>query len=152
MICKKIVSIIFLSLLLNINISYADHITKEGVFKDDPVFHNEKKYILSCRYGENEKYHVILNIDGDNATIYHVNKNEVYYFDDVELSEPNKVYKGGNEWNILWIGGETAIELKILKINYGYATKAEVPNNSDLYGPCVEINEIENEVLKKRYN
>jgi len=131
--------------------AYADHITNEGMFKDDPVFHNEKIYILSCRYGESEKYHVILNINGDNATIYHVNKNEVYYFDDVELSDPNTEYKGGNDWSILWIGGETAIELDILHINYGYATKTEVPNNSDLYGPCVEINEIENEVLKKLY-
>jgi len=131
--------------------AYADHITNEGMFKDDPVFHNEKIYILSCRYGESEKYHVILNINGDNATIYHVNKNEVYYFYDVELSDPNTEYKGGNDWSILWIGGETAIELDILHINYGYATKAEVPNNSDLYGPCVEINEIENEVLKKLY-
>ena len=151
MICKKIVSIIFLSLLLNINISYADHITKEGVFKDDPVFHNEKKYILSCRYGENEKYHVILNIDGDNATVYHINKNEVYYFDDVELSEPNKVYKGGNEWNILWIGGYIAIEFKTLRIRYGYASKEEVFKGDNLYGPCVEINEIKPEDIKKRY-
>ena len=148
---KKLLGIVVFSLLFT-NILKADHVTKEGIFKDDPVYHNEKKIILSCRYGEDEKYNVILDINGDNATVYHVNKNEVYYFDDLSLSEPNKVYKGGNQWNILWMGGYIAVELNILRIHYGYASEEEVLKGDDLYGPCVEINKIKTEDIKKRYN
>ena len=43
---KKLFSIFVFSLLFT-NILKADHVTKEGIFKDDPVYHNEKKIILS---------------------------------------------------------------------------------------------------------
>ena len=148
---KKLLGILVLGLSFA-NISYADHITKEGIFKNDPVYHNEKKIILSCRYGEAEKYNVILDINGDNATVYHINKNEVYYFNDLELEDPNMEYKGGYDWSILWIGGYIAIEFNTLRINYGYASKEEVLKGDNLYGPCVEINEIKSENIKKRYN
>ena len=146
---KKLLGILVFSLLFT-NILKADHVTKEGIFKDDPVYHNEKKIILSCRYGDGEQHKVILDINGDNATVYHVNKNEKYYFDDLELSEPNKVYKGGNQWNILWIGGYIAVELNKLTIHYGYASKKEAQKSDDIYGPCVEINKIKTEDIKKR--
>ena len=148
---KKLLSIIILGLSFA-NISYADHITKEGTFKNDPVYHNEKKIILICRYGEAEKYNVILDINGDNATVYHINKNEVYYFNDLEIEDPNLEYKGGYDWSILWIGGYIAVEFNTLRINYGYASKEEVLKGDNLYGPCVEINEIKSENIKKRYN
>ncbi len=148
---KKLLRILVFSLLFT-NILKADHVTKEGIFKDDPVYHNEKKIILSCRYGEGEKYNVILDINGDNATVYHVNRNEVYHFNDLEIEDPNKEYKGGFDWYILWIGGYIAVELHKLNIHYGYASKEEVLKGGDLYGPCVEINKIETEDIKKRYN
>ena len=131
--------------------AYADHITKEGIFKNDPTYHSDKKIILSCRYGEAEKYNVVLDINGDNATVYHINKNEVYYFNDLELEDPNIEYKSGQDWSILWIGGYIAIEFNTLRINYGYASKEEVFEGDNLYGPCVEINEIKPEDIKKRY-
>ena len=123
--------ILFLILFFQ-SLSKADHILKEGVFKDDIVHHNDKKLILSCKYGKSGKYHVILDINGDNANVYNINKNEVYYFNDVELSDPNTEYKGGHEWNILWIGGYIAVELNLSRIHYGYASKKEVPNGKDL--------------------
>ena len=147
---KKIWILVFS--LLFINILNADHVTNEGIFKDDPVYHNERKIVLSCRYGEDEKFNVIVDINGDNATVYHVNKNEVYHFNDLEIEDPNKEYKGGFDWNILWIGGYIAIEFNKLTIHYGYASKEEVLKGSDLYGPCVEINKIKTEDIKKRYN
>jgi hypothetical protein len=148
---KKLLGIVVLGLLW-CNVGYADHITKEGIFKDDPVYHNDKKIILNCRYGEAEEFNVILDINGDNATVYNVNKNEVYYFNDLEIEDPNMKYKGGFDWSILWIGGYIAIEFNTLRINYGYASKEEVLNGDDLYGPCVEINKIKTEDIKKRYN
>ena len=95
---------------------------------------------------------MILDIDGDNANVYNINKNEVYYFDDVEVSDPNTVYKGGYEWNILWIGGYIAVELNLSRIHYGYASKKEVPNGKDLYGPCIEIEEVKAKNISKRFN
>lgn len=148
---KKLLGIVVLGLFWT-NISYADHITKEGVFKNDPVYHNDKKIILSCRFGEDQKFNVILDINGDNATVYNVNKNEVYYFNDLEIEDPNMEYKGGFDRSILWIGGYIAIEFNTLRIYYGYASKDEVLKGDDLYGPCVEINEITTENIKKRYN
>ena len=62
------------------------------------------------------------------------------------------MHKGGFDWSILWIGGYIAIEFNTLRINYGYASKEEVLKGDDLYGPCVEINEIKTENIKKRYN
>ena len=38
-----------------------------------------------------------------------------------------------------------------LRINYGYASKEEVFEGDNLYGPCVELNEIKPEDIKKRY-
>ena len=145
-------AIILFLILFSQSLSKADHITKEGVFKDDPVYHNYQKIILSCKYGKFEKYHVILDIDGDNANVYNINKNEVYYFNDVEVSDPNTEYKGGHEWNILWIGGYIAVELNLLRIHYGYASKTDVPNGKDLYGPCIEIEEVKAKNISKRYN
>ena len=116
-------TIILFLILLSPSLSKAEHILKEGVFKNDPVYHNEKKLILSCKYGKSEKYHVILDINGDNANVYNINKNEVYYFNNVEVSDPNYEYKGGHDWNILWIGGYIAVELNLLRIHYGYASK-----------------------------
>ena len=146
---KKLLGIVVLGLLW-CNVGYADHITKEGIFKDDPVYHNDKKIILNCRYGEAEEFNVILDINGDNATVYNVNKNEVYYFNDLEIEDPNKEYKGGFDWNILWIGGYIAIEFNKLTIHYGYASKKEAQKSDDVYGPCVEINKIKTEDIKKR--
>ena len=148
---KKLLGIVVLG-LLGCNVGYANHITKEGIFKDDPVYHNDKKIILNCRYGEAEEFNVILDINGDNATVYNVNKNEVYYFNDLEIEDPNMKYKGGFDWSILWIGGYIAIEFNTLRINYGYASKEEVLNGYDLYGPCVKINKIKTEDIKKIYN
>ena len=145
-------TIILFLILFSQSSSNADYILKEGVFKDDIFYHNDKKLILSCKYGKSGKYHVILDIDGDNANVYNINKNEVYYFDDVEVSDPNTVYKGGHEWNILWIGGYIAVELNLLRIHYGYASKKEVPNGKDLYGPCIEINKVNTINISKRYN
>ena len=145
-------AIILFLILFSQSSSKADHILKEGVFKNDPVYHNDKKFILSCKYGKSGKYHVILDIDGDNANVYNLNKNEVYYFNDVELSDPNTEYKGGYDWNILSIGGYIAVELNLLRIHYGYASKKEVPNGKDLYGPCIEINEVNTKDISKRYN
>ena len=147
----RLAIILFLILFFQ-SLSKADHITKEGVFKNDPVFHNDKKITLSCKYGKSGKYHVILDIDGDNANVYNLNKNEVYYFNDVELSDPNTEYKGGYDWDILSIGGYIAVELNLLRIHYGYASKKEVPNGKDLYGPCSEINEVNTKNISKRYN
>ena len=146
------IAIISFLILLSQSLSKADHILKEGVFKDDPVYHNDKKFILSCKYGKSGKYHVILDIDGDNANVYNINKNEAYYFNDVEVSDPNTEYKGGHEWNILFIGGYIAVELNLLRIHYGYASKKEVPNGKDLYGPCIEINKVNTINISKRYN
>ncbi|WP_440678116.1 hypothetical protein [Candidatus Pelagibacter sp. HIMB1611] len=145
-------AIILFLILFSQSSSKADHILKEGVFKNDPVYHNDKKFILSCTYGKSGKYHVILDINGDNANVYNINKNEVYYFNDVEVSDPNTVYKGGYDWNILSIGGYIAVELNLLRIHYGYASKEEVPNGKDLYGPCSEINEVNTKNISKRYN
>ena len=145
-------AIILFLILFSQSLSKADHILKEGVFKNDPVFHNNKKITLSCKYGKSGKYHVILDIDGDNANVYNINKNEVYYFNDVEVSDPNTVYKGGHEWNILWIGGYIAVELNLLRIHYGYASKKEAPKGKDLYGPCIEINKVNTINISKRYN
>jgi hypothetical protein len=145
-------AIILFLILFSYTSSTADHILKEGVFKNDPVFHNNKKITLSCKYGKSGKYHVILDIDGDNANVYNLNKNEVYYFNDVELSDPNNEYKGGYDWDILLIGGYIAVELNLLRIHYGYASKEEVPNGKDLYGPCSEINEVNTKNISKRYN
>ena len=145
-------AIILFLILFSQSLSKADHILKEGVFKNDPVYHNDKKFILSCKYGESGKYHVILDINGDNANVYNINKNEVYYFNDVELSDPNTEYKGGYEWNILWVGGYIAVELNLLRIHYGYASKKEAPKGKDLYGPCIEINEVNTKNISKRYN
>ena len=145
-------AIILFLILFSQSLSKADHILKEGVFKDDPVYHNDKKLILSCKYGKSGKYHVILDIDGDNAIVYNLDKNEVYYFNDVEVSDPNTVYKGGHEWNILWIGGYIAVELNLSRIHYGYASKKEVSKGKDLYGPCIEINEVNTKNISKRYN
>jgi hypothetical protein len=145
-------AIILFLILFSQSLSKADHILKEGVFKDDPVYHNDKKFILSCKYGKSGKYHVILDIDGDNANVYNINKNEVYYFNDVEVSDPNTVYKGGHEWNILWIGGYIAVELNLSRIHYGYASKKEVSKGKDLYGPCIEINKVNTKNISKRYN
>ena len=145
-------AIILFLILFSQSLSKADHILKEGVFKNDPVYHNDKKFILSCKYGKSGKYHVILDIDGDNANVYNINKNEVYYFDDVEVSDPNTVYKGGHEWNILWIGGYIAVELNLSRIHYGYASKKEAPKGKDLYGPCIEINKVNTKNISKRYN
>jgi hypothetical protein len=50
------------------------------------------------------------------------------------------------------MGGYIAVELNILRIHYGYASKEEVLKGDDLYGPCVEINRIKTEDIKKRYN
>ena len=58
---KKLFSIFVFSLLFT-NILKADHVTKEGIFKDDPVYHNEKKIILSCRYGDGEQYLSLIHI------------------------------------------------------------------------------------------
>ena len=146
------IAIILFLILLSSSLSKADHILKEGVFKNDPVHHNDKKIILSCKYGKSEKYHVILDINRDNANVYNINKNEVYYFNDVEVSDPNTVYKGGHEWNILWIGGYIAVELNLLRIHYGYASKKEVPNGKDLYGPCIEVEEVKAKNISKRFN
>jgi len=145
-------AIILFLILFSQSSSKADHILKEGVFKNDPVYHNDKKFILSCKYGKSGKYHVILDIDGDNANVYNINKNEVYYFNDVEVSDPNTVYKGGHEWNILWIGGYIAVELNLSRIHYGYASKKEVSKGKDLYGPCIEINKVNTKNISKRYN
>jgi len=145
-------AIILFLILFSQSLSKADHILKEGVFKNDPVYHNDKKFIHSCKYGKSGKYHVILDIDGDNANVYNINKNEVYYFNDVEVSDPNTVYKGGHEWNILWIGGYIAVELNLLRIHYGYASKKEVPNGKDLYGTCIEIEEVKTKNISKRFN
>ena len=79
-------------------------------------------------------------------------ENEVYYFNDVEVSDPNTEYKGGYEWNILWIGGYIAVELNLSRIHYGYASKKEVPNGKDLYGPCIEIEEVKAKNISKRFN
>ena len=147
----RFVTILFL-ILFSQSLSKADHILKEGMFKNDPVYHNDKKFILSCKYGKSGKYHVILDIDGDNANVYNINKNEVYYFNDVEVSDPNTVYKGGHEWNILWIGGNIAVELNLSRIHYGYASTKEAPKGKDLYGPCIEINEVNTKNISKRYN
>ena len=144
-------TIILFLILFSQSLSKADYILKEGVFKNDPVYHNDKKFILSCKYGKSGKYHVILDIDGDNANVYNLNKNEVYYFNDVELSDPNTEYKGGYDWNILWIGGYIAVELNLLRIHYGYASTKEVPNGKDLYGTCSEIEEIKAKNISKRY-
>ena len=145
-------AIILFLILFSKSLSKADHILKEGVFKNDPVYHNDKKFTLSCKYGKSGKYHVILDINGDNANVYNINKNEVYYFNDVEVSDPNTVYKGGHEWNILWIGGYIAVELNLLRIHYGYASKKEAPRGKDLYGPCIEINKVNTKNISKRYN
>ena len=123
--------IILFLIVISQSLSRADHILKEGVFKNDPVYHNNKKFILSCKYGKSGKYHVILDINGDNANVYNINKNEVYYFNDVEVSNPNTKYKGGHKWNILSIGGYIAVELNLSRIYYGYASKKEVPNGKD---------------------
>jgi hypothetical protein len=147
----RLAIILFLILFFQ-SLSKADHITKEGVFKNDSVFHNDKKITLSCKYGKSGKYHVILDIDGDNANVYNINKSEVYYFNDVEVSDPNTVYKGGYDWNILWIGGYIAVELNLSRIHYGYASKKEVPNGKDLYGPCIEIEEVKAKNISKRFN
>ena len=147
----RFVTILFL-ILFSQSLSKADHILKEGVFKNDPVYHNDKKFILSCKYGKSGKYHVILDINGDNANVYNINKNEVYYFNDVEVSDPNTEYKGGHVWNILWIGGYIAVELNLLRIHYGYASKKEVPKGKDLYGPCIEIEEVKAKNISKRFN
>ncbi|WP_440914339.1 hypothetical protein [Candidatus Pelagibacter sp.] len=147
---KKI--LLTLLFFLPINLSFADHITKEGVFKDDPVYHNDKKIILNCRYGETEEFNVILDINGDTAKVYNINKSEVYYFNDLEIEDPNMEYKGGSDWSILWIGGYIAIEFNTLRINYGYASKDEVLKSDDLYGPCFEIKEVKTANIKKRYN
>ena len=144
--------ILLFLIIISQPLSRADHISKEGVFKNDPVYHNNNKFILSCKYGKSGKYHVILDIDGDNANVYNINKNEVYYFNDVEVSDPNNEYKGGHVWNILWIGGYIAVELNLLRIHYGYASKKEVPNGKDLYGPCIEIEEVKAKNISKRFN
>ena len=51
-------AIILFLILFSQSLSKADHILKEGVFKNDPVYHNDKKFILSCKYGESGKYYV----------------------------------------------------------------------------------------------
>jgi len=145
-------AIILFLIIFSQSLSKADHILKEGVFKNDPVYHNDKKFILSCKYGKSGKYHLILDIDGDNANVYNINKNEVYYFNDVEVSNPNTKYKGGHKWNILWIGGYIAVELNLSRIHYCYASKKEVPNGKDLYGPCIEIEVVKAKNISKRFN
>ena len=78
-------AIILFLIIFSQSLSKADHILKEGVFKNDPVYHNHKKFTLSCKYGKSGKYHVILDIDGDNANVYNINKNEAYYFNFIHL-------------------------------------------------------------------
>jgi len=111
-----------------------------------------KKIILGSNYGGGEKYNMILDINGDNETVYHIKKNEVYYFNDLELEDTKKEYKSGYDWSILWITRYIAIEFNTLRINYGYATKEEVLKSKNLYKPYVEINEIKFEKIKKKYN
>ena len=60
----------------------------------------------------------------------------------------NQDYK----WNILWIGGYIAVELNLLRIHYGYASKKEAPKGKDLYGSCIEINVVNTKNISKRHN
>lgn len=92
---------------------------------------------------------MILDINWDNETVYHIKKNEVYYFNDLELEDTKKEYKSGYDWSILWITRYIAIEFNTLRINYGYVTKEEVLKSKNLYKPYVEINEIKFEKIKK---